>query len=83
MKRLAKEAGLKATQKFSPDYSSILLKDDMGREGQFDLVQLTINPAGQEWDGRWYTLASRFQEHFNWDVPSPDCSTEEIDFDSF
>ncbi|MEP1765944.1 MAG: hypothetical protein ABJJ53_04750 [Sulfitobacter sp.] len=79
LKRLTKEAGLKTTQKFSPDYSSIVLNDEMGRLGRFDLVQPTVEPAGQVWDG----LAERFQELFGWHVPSPDFSTEEIDFDPF
>jgi len=81
--RLANEAGLKTTQKFSPDYSSIVLEDDTGRQGRFDLVQRTIEPAGQEWDERWQALARRLQEVFDWEVPSPDCSAEEITFEPF
>ena len=83
LKRLAKDAGLKATQKFSPDYSSILLQDETGRQGRFDLVQRTAEPGEQEWDGRWYALASRFQELFNWDVPSRSMDDEGPTFDPF
>ena len=70
-------------QKFSPDYSSIVLKDDTGRQGRFDLVQLSFEPAGLEWDERWHALARRLQEVFDWKVPSPDCSAEEITFEPF
>lgn len=83
MKRLAKNAGLNTTQKFSPDYSSILLMDETGRQGRFDLVQLTVVHVGQEWDERWYALADRFQELFDWVVPVHDCSVDEVKFDSF
>lgn len=83
LKRLAKDAGLKATQKFSPDYSSILLQDETGRQGRFDLVQRSAEPGEQEWDGRWYALASRFQELFNWDVPSRSMDDEGPTFDPF
>jgi len=83
LKRLAKDAGLKATQKFSPDYSYILLQDETGRQGRFDLVQRTAEPGEQEWDGRWYALASRFQELFNWDVPSRSMDDEGPTFDPF
>ena len=83
MKRLAKVAGLKTTQKFSPDYSSILLKDDTGRQGRFYLVQLIVEPGGLEWDESWFALARRLHELFEWDVPVPECSAEEITFDPF
>jgi len=83
LKRLAKEAGLKTTQKFSADYSSIVLKDDTGRQGRFDLVQLTVEPAGQEWDERWYALAGRFHELFDWHVTSRSMDGEGFRLDPF
>lgn len=83
LKRLAKEAGLKTTQKFSPDYSSILLEDGEGRRGIFDLIQFNVQPSGHEWNEDWYALAGSFQELFDWDVRSPDCITEEISFDPY
>lgn len=83
MKRLAKEAGLKTTQKFSPDYSSIVLEDDTGRQGRCDLIWRTIGQSGAEWDEHWYALADRMQELYGWNVPALDCSSEETPFDPF
>lgn len=80
---MAKNAGLNTTQKFSPDYSSILLMDETGRQCRFDLVQHTVVPAGQEWDERWYALVDRFQELFDWDVPSRSMNDEGPTFDPF
>ncbi|WP_143089984.1 hypothetical protein [Celeribacter marinus] len=80
---MAENAGLKTTQKFSPDYSSILLKDDRGRQGRFDIVQHIIVPAGQDWDECWYDLARSLQELFDWKAPSPDFSDDEITCDPF
>lgn len=40
-------------------------------------------PAGQEWDERWYALARRFEELFDWEVPSRSMDDERPSFDPF
>jgi len=83
LKRLARDAGLKTTQKFAAGSTSILLKDDTGRQGIFDLVQFTVQPSGHECEEDWYTLADHFRERSDREVPSPDLGAERTPFDPF
>ena len=72
---------MKTTQKFAANYATILLEDDAGRQGVFDMVEFSIKPSGEKWDERWYALSASFQALFEWQGPLQDIDEDEPSFD--
>jgi hypothetical protein len=74
--KLARDSGLSAQHCFIWNDTAILLHDDEGCQGIFDMVDETIQAAGATWDERWQNLSSCFKEQFDWQMSSKEPEAE-------